>query len=248
MQKRLYAYCLTVWFFFIAVAGAAQAQEKLTFSTIEGSPLARIASVVMAAAYKKLGIAAEIYFTSGKRALVISSDGHVDGELVRIGAVKDRYPALRQVPVPSLEAKGIVFVRQEDKGRITGSDLSKLRVGHLDGVVQAARFADGFDDVWLGHSAAELFQLLSSGKLDAVISDGFDGPLTIAQLGLADVVPLGPPFQIEPMFHYIHEKKSHLVPKVAEILADMHARGEIEAITETVVETLISEYREVARK
>jgi ABC-type amino acid transport substrate-binding protein len=234
---------ITIWVFvfFCLTSSAGLAEEKLVFSTIEGSPLAKIASAVMSKVYERLGIPIEIYFTSGRRALVVSSTGNVDGELVRIGAVKDRYTTLRQVPVPNLEAKGLVFVREDDKDRIAAGDLSKLRVGYLDGVVQAARFTEGFKDVWLGQSAAELFQLLSSGKLDAVVSDRFDGPLTISRLRLTNIVPLGPPFQVEPMFHYIHEKNSYLVPKVAEVLSEMRGTGEIDVITDAVMDEMIAE-------
>lgn len=246
MFNRIFASFLVVWLSLASSASAAE--KKLVFSTIEGSPLAQIAGVVMARAYERLGIPIEIYYTSGKRALIVSSGGHVDGELVRIGVVKERFPALKQVPVPNLEAKGLVFVREEDRDRIADSNLSKVRVGYLEGVVQAAKFTIGFENVWQGQSASELFQLLSTGKLDAVVSDRFDGPLTIAKLGLLNVVPLGPPFQVEPMFHYIHEKNSHLIPKVAAVLLEMRNSGEIDVITEKVMAGMVDEFRALASK
>ncbi|WP_420411487.1 substrate-binding periplasmic protein [Roseibium sp.] len=246
MSIRFCTAFLMIW---LNLASLVVAEEKkLVFSTIEGSPLAEIAGAVMGKAYDQLGIPIEIYFTSGNRALVVSSGGHVDGELVRIGVVKERFPALQQVPVPNLEAKGFVYVRRGDKERLSDSNLAKLRIGYLEGVVQAQKFTIGFENVWQAQSVDELFQLLSSGKLDAVVSDRFDGPLTIAKLGLADIVPLGAPFQVEPMFHYIHEKNSHLVPKVAKVLMQMRNSGEIDAITEAEMAGMIAEYRNVAAK
>lgn len=244
MLSRIYTAGLIVWLSIASTALAAE--ERLVISTIEGSTLTEIASKIMTTAYEKIGIPVEIYFTSGKRALALSSTGHVDGELVRIGAVKNIYPALKQVPVPNMELKGIVFVREEDKDRIAESDLSKLHVGYLDGIVQAIQFSEGFEDVWVGQSETELFQLLASGKLDAVVSDDIDGVLAMSKLGLTNVVPLGPPFKVEPMFHYLHEKNSHLVPKIAAVLADMRRNGDIQTIASGVLGRIVADHRDVA--
>lgn len=239
MATRFYAAGLLAGLLWLTSVSAEE--EKLVFSTIEESPLAAIASEIMTEAYNRIGQPIEIYYTAGSRALVLSSAGHVDGELVRIGAVKDRFPTLHQVPVPSMEAKGLVFIRQTDRDSLADTDLSKMRVGILNGVVQAERFTDGFEDVWRGHSVEELFQMLAKGKLDAVVSDFFDGTLTIARLGLGGIEPLGDPFEVEPMFHYIHDKNKYLVPIIADVLARMHKAGEIDSITAKVMDTMIAD-------
>ncbi|WP_428527387.1 substrate-binding periplasmic protein [Roseibium sp.] len=212
-------------------------------STIENSPLTRIAELIMTEAYGRLGIPVEIYSTSGNRSLVVSSSGKVDGELARIGAVKDLYPTLVQVPVPNMELKGIVYVRADEKDRITSGNLTKLRVGYLEGVVQAEQFTQGIESVWAGQSEEELFRLLAAGRLDAVVSDQIDGALAIAGLGLTNVVPLGRPFQVEPMFHYLHEKHANLVPQLATVLAKMRGDGELDRIVETAMDAMIAGQR-----
>jgi len=237
---RVWAASMFSWILGLALAVAEE--DKLVFSTIEASPLAAIASQIMTEAYSRIGQPIEIYYTAGGRALVLSSAGHVDGELVRIDAVKDRFPTLRQVPVPSMEAKGLVFVRQADRDRLADADYAKLKIGILEGVVQAERFTDGFEGVWRGHSVDELFQLLAAGKLDAVVSDYFDGTLTVARLGLSGIEPMGEPFQIEPMFHYVHEKNSHLIPLIKPVLQKMRASGEIDRITAQAIAVLKAEY------
>ncbi|XYK81915.1 MAG: substrate-binding periplasmic protein [Labrenzia sp.] len=209
-------------------------------STIENSPLTKIAEIIMTQAYERLGIPVEIYPTSGNRSLVLSSSGKVDGELVRIGAVKDHYPTLVQVPVPNMELEGVVYVRAADKDRIAIEDLSTLRVGYLEGIVQAEQFTQGFENLWAAQSETETFRLLAAGRLDAVVSDQIDGALAIAELGLTNVVPLGRAFQVEPMFHYLHEKHAALAPQLASVLADMRGSGELEKIVETALEAMIT--------
>jgi len=230
------------------VSSVVSAENRMVFSSIEGSPLSKIAGAVLQKAYGELGIEVDTYFTSGKRSLVLSSTGHVDGELVRVAAVGGLYPSLVQVPVPTLVLHGIVYVREGDRARVAAGDLSKLPVGHLGGVVQSTQFTKGFESLWVGQSEIELFRLLAAGKLDAVVSDSIDGQMAINELGLTDVVPLGPPFQSEPMYHFLHERHRHLVPKIAQILMTMRESGEVEAITKSVLASLSWKARQLAVK
>jgi polar amino acid transport system substrate-binding protein len=237
MLCRFHTFCFVV---LVWAAPSRAEQDTLVISTIENSPLTEIVEIIMTQAYDRLGIPIEIYPTSGNRSLVVSSSGKVDGELVRIGAVKEHYPTLVQVPVPNMELKGVVYVRAAEKDQIVTGNLAKLRVGYLEGIVQAEQFTQGFENLWAGQSEIELFRLLAAGRLEAVVSDQIDGALAIAELGLTNVVPLGRPFQVEPMFHYLHEKHAALAPQLAAVLADMRGSGELEKIVETALEAMIT--------
>ncbi len=201
----------------------------------------------MTAVYERMNISIEIHPTSGARSLALAASGQTDGDIVRIGTVKHLHPSLRQVPVPTLDIEGYVFVKNEDRDTILQQDLSKLRVGRLNGVVQAELFSDGFEQLTTASSEEELFSMLAEGRLDAVVGDSFDGPLHSAKLGLTNIVPLARPFQVEPMFHYVHEKHEHLVPEIANVLAAMRGSGELEQITADALATLEEEAGERGR-
>ena len=208
----------------------ASAADRLVFSTFEDSHLSAIGGLVIKKAYAKLGIEAEVYETSGSRSLVLSSTGHVDGEVIRIREVEDRYPSLLRTRTPTVLLEGMVFIRQDSEKSLTLENLPQKHVGHLVGAVHAELFTEGFSNVWTAPDEAELFRLLAAGKLDAVVSDRIDGGLTIAKLRLPGIVPLGRPFQVEPLYHYLHTKHRALLPRIEAVLADMHASGEVDTI------------------
>ena len=62
----------------------AQSKTKLVFSTIEGSVNAEVSSQVMIEAYKRIGVEIEILALPGKRTLIVSNSGELDGELFRL--------------------------------------------------------------------------------------------------------------------------------------------------------------------
>lgn len=214
----------------VLAVSPVKAAERLVFSTFEGSSLSTVGGLVLKRAYSKLGIEVEIYETSGSRSLVLASTGHVDGEVIRIRDVEDRFPSLLRVPTPTVLLEGMVFVQERKIKTVTLENLPEKHVGYLVGAVHAEIFTEGFSNVWTAPDEGELFRLLASGKLDAVISDRIDGGLMIAKLKLSGIVPFGPPFQIEPLYHYLHIRHRALLPRIEAVLAEMRDSGEAEEI------------------
>lgn len=225
---KFFKLCLLVQVLFLGTP--VLAQEKLTFSTIEKSAVAAVATDIILEAYKKLGIEIEVYPTSGKRSLVLSSKGSYDGEVVRIYAVGDKFPDLKRVELSGFILKAVVLINRKNLNYLSIDTLKTKQVGHLEGVVQAERFTNGFMNVWEAGTNEELFELLAAERLEAVISTSVAEELMIKKLGLDNVVQLGPPFEVEQFYHYLHKKNEHLIPKIQAVLHDMHASGETGAI------------------
>ncbi|MDN3719794.1 hypothetical protein QW131_12980 [Roseibium salinum] len=92
-----------IFVFFLLLLGSgtsADVQQRLVLSTIEGTPNGVIGAAVLKAAYGKLGIDLDIYYTSGKRSLLVAASGSVDGEVLRVGTVSEMHPTLIRIGVP----------------------------------------------------------------------------------------------------------------------------------------------------
>ena len=228
----------------LLIAASVQAQDKLKISTIEHSAVAAVAADILAEAYRKLDIEIEIAPTSGKRSLILSSEGRVDGELMRVFQVGEQFPNLKRAKIEGFSLTGVVYVRQDDLDQLSIDNLKYKRVGHLEGVIQAQRFSSEFKDVWQTLDYDELFELLVTGKLDAVVANTISGDIFLTKLGLNNtVVQLGDPFEIVQFYHYLHKKNGDLVPKVEAVLKEMAATGETEAIQRATMKRLANKMK-----
>ncbi|CTQ51595.1 Bacterial extracellular solute-binding proteins, family 3 [Roseibium album] len=233
-MRHLQGICLIVLLMCVPIA--ASAQQKLVLSTIERSPNGAIGAAVLKVAYKKLGIEVEVYQTSGKRSLMVSSSGTVDGEVLRIGAVAQSFPTLIQIDVPIKKLKLAVFRKKSELTSWTFDDLPELRVGQLAGAVRLDTFTKNYSDVWRGHSNRELFEMLQAGNLDAIVIDYAAGKLVVRELGLTTIEVLEKTIDEEDMFHFLHEKHVTLVPEITRVLKEMESTGEINGIVKETME------------
>ncbi|MBC8177316.1 MAG: hypothetical protein H8E19_07905 [Deltaproteobacteria bacterium] len=80
--------------FFVYSCSTAYSQEPLRFARITNTPDQMVGSEILKLAYKRLGIPIVIVEMPGKRALVESSEGRIDGEVHRIFRVGKDYPTL----------------------------------------------------------------------------------------------------------------------------------------------------------
>ncbi|CTQ51594.1 Bacterial extracellular solute-binding proteins, family 3 [Roseibium album] len=229
----LLAFCITF---------AANAKEKLVFSAIENAPNGCIAGAVLEAAYQKIGIDIEIYFTSGKRALVVSSGGSVDGEVARIREVAQKHPTLVRIEVPIATLKTAFFTAEsDDLSQLREDDLPTSKVGLLTGVVRSEQMAQDFEDVWHGQSYFELFDMLNVGNLDAVIADLVAGRVILSELGWRHIDVLEGVVRRDPLYHYLHEKNAHLAPEITAVLESMAASGEVSELIEQKIASILDD-------
>ncbi|MEP3045880.1 MAG: transporter substrate-binding domain-containing protein [Roseibium sp.] len=238
-MRTLFRLCLLAQFSIFGLS--AQAQDKLVISTIENSAVATIASDIVSVAYEKLGIDIEIVPTSGTRSLVLSSQGKVDGELMRIYQVGDKFPDLKRVQINGYSLENVVHIRQADLGQIAIEELHTKRVGHIEGVIQAARFSDGFEDVWKASSYEELYGMLAAGRLDAVISNTISGTVYLRKMTLDNITQLGPAHSVLPFYHYLYKTNERLIPKLQMVFADMYASGETDEIINAAIARMVAE-------
>ena len=74
------------------------------------------------------------------------------------------------------------------------------------------------------------FRMVERGRMDLVIANRFTGEKIIVDLELKKVVPLLPPVQVDPLYHYLHRKHADLVARVTSALKIMQKSGRIDSI------------------
>ena len=82
----------------LILTSSALIAEPLRFAQITNSPDQVVGAAVLTVVYAKAGIPIQIIPLSGKRALLESSQGRLDGEVHRIQEIGSLYPDLIKVP------------------------------------------------------------------------------------------------------------------------------------------------------
>ena len=85
---------------FVILALCSKNVSALTISILENSPSSLVYSKILKEVYKRAGIPLDFVVRPTERSIVESSNGLLDGELVRIHKVGELYPTLIRVPTP----------------------------------------------------------------------------------------------------------------------------------------------------
>ncbi len=230
---------LVVFFFFFC--STTYSQESLRFVRIINTPDQMVGAEILKLAYKRLGIPIVIVEMPGKRALVESSEGRIDGEVHRIFRVGKDYPTLIRVPTPINYIEPTAFAKRM-KFSVSGcADLKEHRIGIVRGVKHAEDCTQGMKNVHIVNNSRLLMQILHRERVDIVITARINGLLQIKELNLDSIHALSPPLSREPVYHYLHEKHEALVPKINRVFKEMQENGTLERLRERLIGELLEQ-------
>lgn len=216
---------------------AANAEGTLRFARIENIPDQFVGGEILKAVYGRLNIPIELVDLPAKRALIESSSGRIDGEVHRNINVRWQYPSLIMVEPainyiePSAFAKTLRF---EVKG---WDSLRAYRIGIVRGVGTSEDGTRGMPQVQTMTSIEQLMQALDADRVDIAVSDAFSGLAVLDNLHLQrNISLLKPRLQRNDIYHFVHEKHRALVPSIEQVLREMQASGELEALRAKAIE------------
>ncbi|MFC6658147.1 hypothetical protein ACFQEX_23105 [Roseibium salinum] len=189
----------------ISSQGTAHAQQVLRLSAFDAPNLTPMATHILSNAYAQLGIRIEVVEAHPRRALIRSSSGRTDGELVRVRSVGDRFPTLLRVEVPIVTSRTFAYTNKAELRGKLPEELYRLRVGHVDGARYAVKLAEKFSEVWTARTPEQLFDMLQYGRVDIVIVSEQTGEQMIKQSGQAGIFALQPTLSEVRYYHYLHE-------------------------------------------
>ena len=180
-------------------------------------------------AFRRIGVKAEIVFTSAKRSLVDVNEGQLDGEINRIEGMEQSFPNLVRVPEPNMQMYFVAFAKRD----IPISDwesLRGLRIGMVRGWKILERNTKGFPKVTQLTEVSTLFDMLEIDRLDVVLYSKLTGYDELHKLGYEDIHHLSPPLRVKDMFLYLNKSHEDLVAPVAKALREMKQDGTYDKI------------------
>lgn len=252
MNTRPYVNFLAATYAFIAgtlAAGmpsaAAEAPATIKLARLAEFPDQIVGGEILKAVYARLGITVEFVDAAPKRALALSSSGEVDGEVQRIGGLEKTFPTLVPVRVPINDIEPAAFTTGLTFSPSGWNSITDHHIGIVQGVGSSEAGTKGMAHVQAAVSLESLIRMLDAGRIDVMVTDAFSGQLAVASMGLAGRIrPLSPPLDTIPLYHYLNERRSDLVPLVEKAARDMEASGELARLRADLRQRMIDTARQ----
>lgn len=220
---------------------------KLAGGGMQNDPFDRISEEVLIEAYRRIGV--EISFTvlPPPRALRLSNEGILDGEMHRIHGIDEKFSNLVMIPVPINKIEALAFTKSKDITVRHIDDLKPYLIGIRRGVKFAEEMSQGMNIVKTG-STDQLFRMLDLGRLDVVISTRTAGLKMIKRLNLREIRVIEPPLVTKNLYHYLHNKHQSIVPRITTSLQTMENEKLIEKKYEQAMTDLLESTRNEGTK
>ncbi|MEM5527896.1 hypothetical protein WN093_03595 [Gammaproteobacteria bacterium AS21] len=196
-----------------------QASNQLVFSTGYFFIFEKGKNIV-SQIYQKLDYDIVIKQYPDKRALKMSNNGEVDGELLRIKGMQQYYPNLRMVPtaIDQLDAQALAI--DLDVEMNDWQDLKPYKIGIINGIKYAQIGTLGMQ-VHPVNTYQELFDLLERKRVDVIVCTKFACDYELKKLQDNNIKSLGVVQRI-PLYHYLHRKHEKLIPLLNAKIIQMH--------------------------
>ena len=215
------------------LAGSGFAQERLIISGVSQSPDAEVGIAILEEAYRRIGMEMEVRYYGGGAALEASNSGQTDGELQRIDGIGRNWPNLVQVEIPINYLEGAAFSKKYDFPVQGWFSLSPYTVGIVSGVLFAEQGTQGMD-VRATDDYESLMAMLEAEEIDVAVLPRINGQVALKSSDSRDMKEMEGILEILFLYHYLHRRNAHLVPRLEEELKSMLLDGTTRRIREQV--------------
>jgi polar amino acid transport system substrate-binding protein len=236
MMMRLILLCLYFYLPFKSLAS----DKKIMISCIENQLVHSITTEIMKEAYRKIGVELIAKCRLSKQALLDANEGITQGDMARIAGIDSLYPNLMRVNVPIFQLTSILLSKKI-KAITDLKDLKQYRIGLIKDVIYYENLLKDYTKVY-ANTSEELIQLLLKDRADLII---FEKTETLLALNLhIQTKPihyvyhqgiLHEPGWQSHLYHYLHKSQKKFIPKLTKVLLEMVASGEINKITQNVI-------------
>lgn len=219
----------------------SHAQSVIRLARIADIPDQYVGGEILRVVYGRLNIAVEFEDVPGKRALALSSAGELDGEIQRIANLAHDYPTLVQISPPINYIEPSVFTTTLRLDVRSWNSIKDYNIGIVRGVGSSEAGTQGMTSVTPAASLENMIRMLDADRFDLMVTDLFSGRVAVKKLNLqARIHPLAPPLEKIYIYHYLHERHRDLAAKVARVIQDMEASGELARLRETLVNRVLN--------
>jgi len=206
--------------------------QILTVSTIEGSPISEISTLILEEIYERAGLGLNVISMPALRANFESTSGKTDGETHRVSSYGTANPELIIIPESYYSIETVLFTQKENPALHAGIEsLSHYSFSILKGVKKSIELTSGYPHVYEFETSDLMMRFLSLKRVDFALLSKLNGISVINRLGMKGIVTYSPPLEITKLYHYLHKKHSHLIPQLENTIRDLKDSGELIEIT-----------------
>lgn len=233
---------------FIIIINSFSYSEVVKIARVEGNIEQTVASKILEEVYKRANIPVEFVDLPGQRALELSSTGLIDGETIRIFELDTMYPTLVRVPTPYYYPETVVFTKKQDFEVSGWESIINYKIGIVRGMKYYEIQLKDAKNVEKVNDVEKLMQMLDLERIDVVVETDINGLYQASLIGFDDIKILEEPLFILPLYHYLHESKKDLIPKIDEVIKDMRDSGELIKIKEATIKSEMERARANSEK
>ena len=205
----------------------ARIDKKLVFSGPKGL-LADIGIEILKIAYKKLNIEIKIEHHPTKRSLLLANNGEIDGEVIRIKNIIDKYPNLKIVNISTVQDEIVGFSKKNID--INGwKSLEGYQLGALAGIKAISRHISG-SNVRFNTDIESVFKMLHLDRIEIAVASRLQGNHVLSKHKFPNIKAMESPLARLEVYHFLHLKHKDLIPKIENILSEMKTKNELENI------------------
>lgn len=215
-------------------------QTKIRLARIADVPDQIVGAELLTRVYARINVPVEFVDLPAKRALIESSEGHIDGEVQRVLDVENEYPSLVPVREPINYIEPSVFTKSVSMTVAGWNSIRDYNVGIVRGVGSSERGTKGMPRVYAVTTMEQLMKMLAAGHIDLAVNDRFSGLMVIHEAGLqGQIKALSPALEHIDLYHFLYKRNAALVPRLEAAIRAMRATGELEALRQKITDRLI---------
>ncbi len=200
-----------------------------------------ISGMVLREAYSKLNIEIQMEYLPGRRSLLESNFGAIDGELNRgqLQMIEQKFPNLIQIPIRINIVDWRVFSKKEDIEIQGFQSLTPYSIAIMRGILFVEKKTEGMK-TQLVNTFDDVVKVIDKGRVDVGIIPMAVGLNILKEQSITTIKILSPPLEESSLFHFLHKKHATLVQPITEVLREMEKQGRIQEIRENYIDDIIS--------
>ncbi len=144
------------------------------------------------------------------RSLIELNAGRLDGDMMRIKGLTDKYPNIVIVPESVFKYSFSAFSASKTIKQIPLGAYKGYSVGYVTGWKYYENFTQGFKNIDVSVNGDTLFKKLKHGRVDVALYGRLQGIYDVHKLGTEDIFVIHPPIKQIDMYFYMHNKHADL--------------------------------------
>lgn len=209
-------------------AGAADtpANRSIKLPVVVTGLSANKARLALEKAYAAIGIEVKFVNMPGELALIESTHGSMDGEIVRTVLIEKDYPQLLRVPVPLYFFSVSTIVRNEPGATAPTLEAARnsARVGVVRGIKATETLVSGWPNLTLANNLESGMKMLQAKRFDVLVTPTESAMAAMQSNNMAiDAFKIRTVMTI-PTYHYLNRNNAALVPAIGAELSRLKGK------------------------